>query len=104
MRRKAENIEIDSGNVFVDPGFGDASERKLRVQRLMRSRGLTQAAAAKISGIPPPHIPEPANFKPSRFSSERLMRFLTLLDVDVEIVIHPKAQGHAVGRISVSSA
>jgi len=33
--------------------------------------------------------------------SERLLRFLTLLDRDVEIVIRAKAKGHASGLVSV---
>ena len=35
---------------------------------------------------------------------ERLLRFVTLLDRDVEIVIRPKAKGHASGMVSVSVA
>ena len=33
---------------------------------------------------------------------ERLLRFLTLLDRDVEIVIKPKSKGRAPGLVSVS--
>lgn len=107
MVRKAENIEVGSGNVFVDLGFEDAGERKLRVQlamrlnRLIEERGLTQTASARIFGVPQPHVSDLVNFKLRRFSSERLMRFLTLLDYDVEISIHPKTSDHAKGRVSV---
>jgi hypothetical protein len=45
-----------------------------------------------------------ANFKLGHFSSERLLKFLTLLDRDVEIVIRPKAKGHHSGLVSVSGA
>ena len=51
---------------------------------------MTQARAAVLSGIPQPHVSELKHFKLSRFSSERLLRFLTLLDRDVEIVIRPR--------------
>ena len=44
------------------------------------------------------------NYKLTRFSSERLMRFLTLLDRDVEIIIRPKAKAHTAGLVSVSIA
>ena len=47
------------------------------------------------SGIPQPHISELKHYKLSRFSSERLLHFVTLLDRDVEIIIRPKAEGHA---------
>jgi hypothetical protein len=39
-----------------------------------------------------------------RFSSERLLHFVILLDRDVEIIIRPKAEGHASGVVSVSVA
>jgi predicted XRE-type DNA-binding protein len=101
---------VGSGNVFVDLGFEDAGERKLRVQLAMRlneliaDRKLTQAKVAAAFGIPQPHVSELKHYKLSRFSSERLLRFLTRLDRDVEIVIRPKAKGHAAGLVSVSVA
>jgi hypothetical protein len=44
------------------------------------------------------------HYKLSRFSSERLLHFVTLLDRDVEIIIRPKAKGRASGVVSVSVA
>ncbi len=108
MARKREAIEAGSGDVFVDLGFADAGERKLRVQLAMQvydliaRRRLTQAKAAMRLGIPQPHVSELKHYKLSRFSSERLLRFLTLLDRDVEIVIRPKSRGRAPGSVSVS--
>jgi predicted XRE-type DNA-binding protein len=108
--KKTETVDTWSGDVLVDLGFADASERKLRVELAMRlneliaSRRLTQAAAAQLFGIPQPHVSELKHYKLSRFSSERLLRFVTLLDRDVEIVIRPKAKGHASGVVSVSVA
>jgi predicted XRE-type DNA-binding protein len=96
--------------VLVDLGFPDADERRLRVQLAMRlnelvaARRLTQARAAHLFGIPQPHVSELKHFKLNRFSSERLLRFVTLLDRDVEIIIRPKAEGHASGVVSVSVA
>ena len=109
-KKKAETIDAGSGDVFVDLGFADADERKLRVQlamqvnELIAARRLTQARVAQLFGIPQPHVSELKNYKLSRFSSERLLRFMTLLDLDVEIVIRPKAKGHASGVVSVSVA
>ena len=108
MARKHEAIEVGSGDVFVDLGFTDAGERKLRVQlamqvnELIARRRLTQAKTAVLLGIPQPHVSELKHYKLSRFSSERLLRFLTLLDRDVEIVIKPKTKGRAPGSVSVS--
>ena len=85
MARKREVIEVGSGDVFVDLGLADAGERKLRVQlamqvnELIARRRLTQANAAALLGIPQPHVSELKHYKLSRFSSERLLRFLTLL-------------------------
>lgn len=72
-----------------------------RVNALIKARGLTQTAASAIFGIPQPHVSELRHFKLSRFSSERLLRFITLLDRDVDIVIRPKAEEHAEGKVSV---
>jgi predicted XRE-type DNA-binding protein len=108
MARKHKAIEVGSGDVFVDLGFADAGERKLRVQlamqvnELIARRRLRQAKAAALLGIPQPHVSALKHYKLSRFSSERLLRFLTLLDRDVEIVIRPKAKGRAPGLVSVS--
>jgi len=108
MRKKRNAVEAGSGDVFTDLGFADAPERKLRVQLAMRlnaliaSRGLPQSAVAALFGIPQPHVSDLTNYKLSRFSSERLLRFVTLLDHDVEIVIRPKSRRRATGTLSVS--
>lgn len=115
MRKKkieteAETIDAGSGDVLVDLGFPDADERKLRVElamqlnELLAARRLTQASVAQIFGIPQPHISELKHYKLNRFSSERLLHFVTLLDRDVEIIIRPKAEGRASGVVSVSVA
>ena len=89
MARRREKVEAGSGDVFVDLGLADAGERKLRTQLAMRlndlivERGLTQAKAATLFGVPQPHVSDLKNYKLSRFSSERLLRFLTQLDRDV---------------------
>ena len=107
-KKNIEAVDTGVGDVFTDLGFHDAAERKLRTQLAMRlneliaERHLTQAQAAEILGLPQPHVSELKNYKLSRFSSERLLRFMTLLDRDVEIVIRPKARGHAAGLVTVS--
>ena len=60
VARKPVTIETGSGDVFVDLGFADAGERKLRVQLAMQlndliaARRVTQAKAAALLGIPQP--------------------------------------------------
>jgi predicted XRE-type DNA-binding protein len=110
MAKKREKVEAGSGDVFVDLGFADAGERKLRVQLAMQindliaDRALTQAKAAQLFGIPQPHVSDLKNYKLSRFSSERLLRFLTQLDRDVEIVIRAKSRGRGAGHLMISIA
>lgn len=105
---KTETIDAVSGDVLVDLGFADAGDRKLRVELAMRlneliaARRLTQRAGAELLGLPQPHVSELKHYKLSRFSSERLLGFVTLLDSDVEIVIRPKAKGQASGVVFVS--
>ncbi len=103
----AEAIETSSGNVFVDLGLADPGERQLRVQLAMRlndllqAEGLTQAAAAKRLGIAQPHVSELKHYKLGRFSSERLLHCITLLNRDVEIFIRPRAAAENAGPGSV---
>jgi predicted XRE-type DNA-binding protein len=107
MAKKIETVDAGTGDVFRDLGYTDAGERKLRVQLAMRvnelikEASLTQVKAAALFGIPQPHISELKHYRLNRFSSERLMHFMTLLDRDVEIVIRPRDTSHATGQVSV---
>jgi predicted XRE-type DNA-binding protein len=109
MARRREKVDPGSGDVFVDLGFPDPEEHRLRVQLAIRindliaERGLTQTKAAELFGVTQPHISQLKNYKLSRFSSERLLRFLMQLDRDVEIVIRPKAKGRPVGHLMIST-
>ena len=109
-----ERVEFGSGNVFADLGLPDPDERHLRVQLalrlndLLKAEGLTQAAAAKLLGIAQPHVSELKNFKLSRFSSERLLHYITLLNRDVEIFIRPRTNSNGstsgIGAVMVWAA
>ena len=108
MGKSAETVEAGSGDVFRDLGLSEPGERQLRTRlalelnELIGRLGLTQTKVAALLGIPQPHLSELKHFKLARFSSERLLRFLTLLDRDVEIVIRPKAGRRSTGKLSVS--
>lgn len=114
VAKNVETVETGSGNVFADLGLPDADERHLRVQLatrlndLLKSEGLTQAAAAKRLGIAQPHVSELKNYKLGRFSSERLLHYITLMNRDVEIFIRPRGPlqgaGLAAGAVSVWAA
>ena len=108
MGKRADVVEVGSGSVFVDLGLSEPGERALRtrlalqVNDLIAGRRLTQVRVAELLGIPQPHVSELKHYKLARFSSERLLRFLTHLDRDVEIVIRPKVGRRAVGTLSIS--
>jgi predicted XRE-type DNA-binding protein len=96
MRQDRPLERLDSAPlpfIFVTGTLAEA----MHLNDLIKERKLTQTAVAEIFGIPQPHISELRNYKLSRFSSERLLHFITQLDRDVEIVIRPKAANHAAG-------
>ncbi len=103
MAKTIETVDAGTGDVFQDLGYADAAERKLRAQLAMRvneiikDKRLTQVAAAALLGIPQPHVSELKHYKLNRFSSERLLHFMTQLDRDVEIVIRPRDASHPTG-------
>lgn len=109
-----ESVEMGTGNVFADLGLSDPDDRRLRVQLatrlidLLEVDGMTQATVAKRLGISQPHVSELRNFKLGRFSSERLLYFITLMDRDVEIFIRPRVAvvpaGSVAGAVTVWAA
>lgn len=107
---RKSKVEASSGNVFADLGLKDAEEKQTRVRlavainEILRQRGLTQAAAARRLEVNQPKVSALRNYQLQGFSVERLMRFLTALERDVEIVIHRKGRSRKRGRIVVSAA
>ena len=101
-----------SGNVFEDlrvtePGEVLAkSELAALIARALQARRLTQSAAGKLLGIDQPKVSELIRGRLTRFSTERLMTFLTRLGRDVEIVVHEPRAARATlrGRIHVRAA
>jgi predicted XRE-type DNA-binding protein len=102
-------IEESSGNVFADLGFPHSDQELIKakltyeIYRIIKSCGLTQAQAAEVLGIRQPHVSALMKCRPATFSVGRLMEFLTALDQDVEIAIHPKPSDRPEGKISVST-
>jgi len=99
-----------SGNVFADLGFADADERQTKVRLavaindVLQRRGLSQAKAAEQLGINQPKVSALSKYRLEGFSVERLIRFLTSLDQDVEIVIRKKPRSRRSGRVFVTAA
>lgn len=95
VKEQTFDVEVGSTNVFADLGLADSDERQLRVKLAMRlndlidAEKLTQTQVAKKLGIEQPHVSELKNYKLTRFSSERLLHYITLFSRDVEIYIRP---------------
>jgi len=108
-RNKAK-IVPSSGNVFADLGLPNAEEKQAKVRlavainEIIRAQQLSQATAARRLSVNQPKVSALLNYQLQGFSVERLMRFLTALDRDVEIVIHNKSRARKGGRILVSAA
>jgi predicted XRE-type DNA-binding protein len=109
-KEEADEIIRGSANVFADLGYIDAEERqtKLRlahaINRVIERSRLTQAATANLLGINQPKVSALLRYKLEGLSVERLMKFLTALDRDVEIVIKKKPRSRPEARISVVAA
>ncbi len=107
---RSETIVRSSGNVFADLGFADAGDRQTKVllamaiNDVLRRRGLSQGKAAEQLGINQPKISALSKYRLEGFSVERLMRFLTALNQDVEIIIRNKPRARRSGRVFVTAA
>ncbi len=92
--------------MFADLGLPDAGEHLLkaglvaRIERTIRQRELTQAAAAALMSIDQPKVSAMLAGQFRGYSVERLMRFLVALGHDVEIVVKPRKRGVAELRVA----
>jgi len=100
-------VTPSSGNIFADLGFAEPEEELAKAQlashirRIIRRRRLTQVAAAALMGIDQPKVSALLNGRLANFSTDRLMRLLTALGQDVEIVVKERESDHERGRILV---
>jgi predicted XRE-type DNA-binding protein len=104
-----DKVTPSSGNVFTDLGFKDAVDRQTKVRlavainHCIQQKRLSQSQSATMLGINQPKVSALAKYRLEGFSVERLMRFLTALDRDVEIVIRKKPRSRA-ARVYVTAA
>ena len=106
---KTRDYKLSSGNIFADLGI-DAPQEALakaelaaQIARIIRSKGLTQVAAARLLGIAQPKISALVRGKLADFSTERLIKFLNVLGRDVQIVVKERARRGA-GHLHVVMA
>ncbi len=108
MQTKETKIEHGSGNVFADLGYPDADAHLLkaelvaRIDGIIRQRGLKQAEAARLLGLSQPDVSRLLRGSFREYSMERLLRLLTVLGRDVEIVIR-QSRSQQGGRLSVGA-
>jgi predicted XRE-type DNA-binding protein len=99
-----------SGNVFADLRLPDADEKQTKVRlavainEIIERQQLSQVAAARRLDVNQPKVSALLNYQLQGFSVERLMKFLTALDRDIEIVIRQKSRAGKGGRILVTAA
>ena len=102
-------VERGSGNVFADLDRPDAdahivkAELVTRIDAIVRQRGITQAEAGRLLGLSQPDVSRLLRGDFREYSLERLLRLLTALGRDIDIVIrHPRST--AGGRLRVTAS
>lgn len=87
------SVTASSGNVFADLGFANA-ELELAKAQIVQTiadeidrRGLSQRAAGEIIGLPQPKLSTLLRGHWASYSLDRLVRFTTLLGLDVTVQI-----------------
>src|SRR5215467_132008 len=91
-------VEKGSGNVFADIGVPNPEEALAKaeiarqINRCLADRGLNQAQAGAILGIPQPRVSDLACGRLSKFSLEKLLDFAKRAGHHVEIRIKPSRQ------------
>ena len=105
---REEKVESGSGNVFADLGHPEAevhllkAELVTRIDEIIRRRKLKQVDAAKLLGLSQPDVSRLLRGNFRDYSVERLLRLLTIMGRDVEIVIRePRSKRQ--GRLSIGA-
>jgi len=105
-RIATKSITESSGNVVADLGLPNPkqglakAELTIQLYRIIKQRGMTQAAAGSALGIKQPHVSLLMRNRAGSFSVGSLMEFLTALGQDVEIAVRPSGKEH--GEMSVT--
>ena len=109
MKTTATAVERGSGSVFADLGFPDAdahlvkAELVSRIDDIVRDRGLTQTAAARLMGLSQPDVSRLLRGDFREYSLERLFRLLNALGRDIDIVVRQPRSADG-GRLRIATA
>ncbi len=108
MKTEEMKVTRGSGNVFADLERPDAEAHLLkadlvtRIDKIVRQRGFKQVEAAKLLGLSQPDVSRLLRGSFREYSIERLLRLLTALGRDVEIVIR-EPRSPRQGRLSIEA-
>lgn len=109
MSEKDVQVTEGSGNVFEDLGLPESEELQVKAEltrqifKIIRKRGLTQAAAGRLLGLKQPDVSALMRGRFTGFSTDRLIKLLTTLDRDVDIIIKRKPRTRS-ARVNVTAA
>ena len=108
MKPTDTTVERGSGNVFADLGLPDADAHLVkaelvgRMDAIIRHRGITQSEAARLLGLSQPDVSRLLRGDFREYSLERLLRLLTRLGHDVDIVIRQPSSASG-GKLRVAA-
>jgi predicted XRE-type DNA-binding protein len=94
-QKRKNDVSHGSGNLYADRGYDHPEEMQFKaklailIMLTIKKRGLTQKQAAKIMGLDQPKVSAIINGRLKSISIERLIRYLSLLDVDVYDAVYP---------------
>lgn len=90
-----KNLTVSSGNVFTDLGFDEAEAQVLalradlmaQLERTLKSKRLTQTAAAEILGVSQGRVSDLTRGKVEKFSLDMLVTFAAKLGKPAKITL-----------------
>src|SRR3954447_2468762 len=96
MKRDLDDtsVTVGSGNVFADIGARDPdlslakAQFASRIREIIRERGWTQIKAAQVMGVDQPKVSAIVRGQVRSFTLDRLLSFLTRLDVTVSFTLN----------------
>ena len=105
MKAVKSRIHESRTNIFADLGLPDADSHFLKAQivvelyRLSKALKLSQTKAGALMGISQPEVSRLFKGHFREYSVERLMKFLTAFNRDVEIAVRPARNARKPGKI-----
>lgn len=109
METAETKVERGSDNIFADLSHAEPEIHLLKaelvtlIDRTVRSRKLKEVEVAKLLGLSQPDVSRLLRGDFRDYSVERLLRLLTRLGLDVEIMIR-KPRSQRQGRLSIGGA